>query len=70
MIQENIFKSFLEDPLLIEKKYITSEQVTSMRIIDRTESKILQIIRIAIRDNVDGETIIATARKINQHLNK
>lgn len=70
MIQEDIFKSFLEDPLLIEKKYITPELIKSIRIIDRTECKILQVIRIAIRDNVDGETIIATARKINQHLNK
>lgn len=70
MTKETIFKFFLNDPLLIEKSYLTEEQRNSLRFIDPCEVKILRVIKMAIIDNVNGESPTVTSRKINQYLNK
>jgi len=70
MTKENIFKKFLEDPLFIEKKYLTKEQADKMKFIGQSGVKLIEVIKIAINGNVDGETEGVTSRKINQYLNK
>ena len=70
MTKETIFKFFLNDPLLTEKNYLTEEQRNSLRFIDPCEVKLLKIIKMAIIDNVNGESPTVTSRKINQYLNK
>lgn len=70
MTQENIFKIYLEDPLLTEKKYLTKEQISKMKIIDQSGVKLIEVIKLAINGNVDGESEGVTSRKINQYLNR
>lgn len=70
MTQENIFKIYLEDPLLTEKKYLTKEQISKLKIIDQSGVKLIEVIKLAINGNVDGESEGVTSRKINQYLNR
>lgn len=70
MTRENIFKIYLEDPLLIEKKYLTKEQISKLKMIDQSGVKLIEVIKLAINGNVDGETEGVTSRKIHQYLNR
>jgi hypothetical protein len=70
MTKETIFKFFLNDPLLIEKDYLTEEQRDSLKFIDVSEVKLLQVIKMAIIADVAGESVSVISRKINQYLNK
>ena len=69
MTKENIFKNFLEDPLLVENRYITAEQAANYKFADPTGVKLLEMIKIAIHNTVDGESDNVTSRKIQQYLN-
>lgn len=70
MTNEDIFKTFLEDPLLIEKGYIKKEMLGKLKIVEQSEIKLIEVIRIAINSNMNQETENVTTRKINQYLNK
>ncbi len=70
MTKENIFKNFIEDPFLIEKGYITKEKIEKIKFIDQTGVKLIEVIKMAINGNVDGDSEGVISRKINQYLNK
>lgn len=70
MTKELVFQFFLNDPLLIEKKYLTEEQKNSFRFIDPTEVKLLKVIKMTINADFAGESVSAISRKINQYLNQ
>lgn len=70
MTKENIYKTFLEDPLLIEKNYVSESKVETMKMSESTNSKLLEVIKLAINGNVDGDSEGVISRKINQYLNK
>lgn len=70
MTKETIFKFFLNDPLIIEKNYLTEDQRNSLKFIDESGVKLIQVIKMAIVDNINGESPSSTSRKINQFLNK
>lgn len=70
MTKEDIYKSYLEDPLLVEKKYISPEKASNLKMIELTEVKLLEVIKIAINGNIDGESESVISRKLNQYLNK
>ena len=70
MTKENIFKNFIEDPLLIEKGYISKEKIEKIIFIDQSGVKLIEVIKMAINGNVDGDSEGVISRKINQYLNK
>jgi hypothetical protein len=70
MTKENIFKNFIEDPLLIEKGYISKEKIEKLKFIDQSGVKLIEVIKMAINGNVDGDSEGVISRKINQYLNK
>ena len=70
MTRENIFKTYLEDPLFIEKNYITQEKIDKLKIIEQSGVKLIEVFKLAINGNIDGETEGVISRKINQYLNK
>ena len=70
MTKEKIFKTYLEDPLLIEKNYISKEKIDKVKFIDQTTVKLIEVIKLAINGSVDGKSEGVTSRKINQYLNK
>jgi hypothetical protein len=70
MTKENIYKSFLEDPLLVEKKYILPEKVHSLKFHEHTSNKLLEVIKLAIAGQVDNENQGVIVNKIGRYLNK
>jgi len=70
MTKENIFKTFMEDPLLTEKNIISKDKIDKIKFIDNSGIKLIEVIKMAINGNVDGESENITTRKINQYLNK
>ncbi|WP_026765136.1 hypothetical protein [Sediminibacterium salmoneum] len=70
MTKENIFKNFMEDPLLIEKGYISKDKIEKIKFIDQSGVKLIEVIKMAINGNVDGDSEGVISRKINQYLNK
>ena len=70
MTKENIFNSYLEDPLLFEKGYLTKEKAENLKFIDPSGIKLIEVIKLAISGNVDQESEGVISRKINQYLNK
>jgi len=70
MTKENIFKAFMEDPLLTEKNIISKDKLDKLKFIDNSGMKLIEVIKMAINGNIDGESENITTRKINQYLNK
>lgn len=70
MTKDNIYQNFLDDPLLIEKGYISAEKAEKLKFADPTNVKLLEVIKMAINGNIDGDSEGVISRKINQYLNK
>ena len=70
MTKENIFKNFIEDPLLTEKGHINKENLDKLKFINLTTIKLIEVVKMAINGNVDGDSEGIISRKINQYLNK
>lgn len=70
MTKEEIYNSFLEDPLLFEKGYITPAKAKGLKFHERTGSKLLEVIKLAISGEADNETQGIIVNKIGRFLNK
>jgi len=70
MTKDNIYQNFLDDPLLIEKGYISVERAEKLKFAEPTNVKLLEVIKMAINGNIDGDSEGVISRKINQYLNK
>lgn len=70
MTKENIFKTFLEDQIFLDNKHYTKEQIEKFKFFETTNDKLIEVIKIAISGNVDGESESLISRRINQFLNK
>ncbi len=70
MTKENMFKTFLEDPIFIDGKQYSKEQIENLKFIETTNDKLIEVVKIAISGNIDGESESAIARRINQFLNR
>lgn len=69
MTKENIFKNFINDPLILERNYLTKEKIDKLKFIDQSGVKLIEVIKMAIDCTVDefGESV--ASRKINKFLN-
>ena len=70
MTKDDLFRAYLDDPLLIEKNYIAAEQVPVIKYHQSSGIKLLEVIKIAVSGTIDGESDAIIVRKINQSLNK
>ncbi|AYB31983.1 hypothetical protein [Chryseolinea soli] len=70
MTREEILQTFLEDPLLIEKKHIAEEKIKDASFSQPSNNKLIEVIKLAITGNVEQEPEGVTSRKINQYLNR
>lgn len=70
MTKENVFQTYLDDPLLLEKEYLTKEQIKELRFRDHSGTKLIEVIKLAINGNIHGESSGVISRKINLYLNK
>lgn len=69
MLKNEIFKKFLQNPVLKEKLGIEDKQVEKIDLFTNTENKVLEVIKTAILHSEDGDVDL-TARKINQLFKK
>lgn len=70
MSKEELLKEFLMDDLVEERGYMTKEEVAKLKFIDRTESKFIELIKLAILSNSEGKSVNDIVRVINRSLNK
>lgn len=70
MTKDEFYKTYLEDPLLIEKGYLTADKVRELKFHQATNSKLLEVIKIAVSGSIAGDSESVITRKINQSLNK
>lgn len=73
MTKEAIFKNFINDPLILEKGYLTKEKAEGLKFIDPihdpVSSKLVEVIRLAISGTIDGENEGVVKNKIQKLLN-
>lgn len=70
MTIEEILKTYLEDPLFFEKKYITKEKIQNLKFIGDSGVKLIEVVKIAIKCSIEDENESTISRKINKFLNK
>ncbi len=70
MSKDDLLKEFLMDDLVEEKGYMTKEEVAKFKFIDHSESKLIEVLKVAILGKNEGESVDTIVRKLNQVLNK
>lgn len=70
MSKEDLLKEFLMDDLVEEKGYMTKEEVTKLKFIDHSNSKLITVLKAAILGKNEGDSVDTMVRKLNQVLNK
>jgi hypothetical protein len=68
MTRDDLYKSFLEDPLFKEKGILTEERASRLPFGDYSGNNLIEIIKLAISGTVDRESENITSRKILQYL--
>lgn len=70
MTKEDILRSFLSDDLFIEKKYLKEGEAEKFKWTDKSNHKMIEVLRLAIEGEMSGESPNITEKKINQRLNQ
>lgn len=70
MNRKQILQAFLEDDLIVERGYLTKEQVKSFKLTDHYSNKMIEIINMAIDGVQNGDSQSQLTRKVNKHLDK
>lgn len=68
MTQEELLKEFMSDSLILEKGYLTPEQIANLRWRDDNVI-IVELFKLAIQQHKDGRSTIMISRSLNQKLN-
>ncbi len=68
MTQEELLKEFMSDPLILEKGYLTPEQIATLRWRDDNVI-IVELFKLAIQQHTEGKLNIMVSRNLNQKLN-
>lgn len=70
MTKEEMLRTYLEDDLFIEKKYLKSGYAERYKWVYPTDNNLIQVLQIAIEGGLSHESSNVTERKINALLNK
>ena len=70
MNKEELLREFLLDDIVEEHGHMTKEEVKKLKFIDHSESKLVEILKIAILGKGNGENIDTMVRKLNKFMNK
>ncbi len=70
MMKEELLKEFLLDDIVEEKGYMTKDEVAKLKFIDHSNSKLINVLKMAISCKTDGDSVDTMVRKLNQLLNK
>jgi len=70
MTKEDILRAYLEDEIFLEQKYLTEGEASKYKWATPLESKLVQVVKLAIEGEMASESTNITERKINLFLNK
>ncbi|MEX1013569.1 MAG: hypothetical protein WDZ80_00215 [Candidatus Paceibacterota bacterium] len=70
MNQNQIFKKFLQNPVLKEKLSMSKSQIDKLDLFAITEDKLLEVIKTVILYTENGDSIDLSSRRINQLFKK
>lgn len=66
MNKNEIFKKFLQNPLIKEKVDLTEEQICSINLYSNSPNRLIDVIKTTVLNLEDDQSIDVVARKINQ----
>jgi len=71
MTKEEIFKAFISDEIVVDKKYLTPEQVEKIKFYDTSPNKFIEVLKMLINEKESSEdpSDSMILRKINNFLN-
>ena len=67
--KEDVIREFLNDPLLVQKGYMTEGDVAKINMSTKSASKMIELIKTVVTSKFNEDTDNATTRKINLLLN-
>jgi hypothetical protein len=70
MSKEELLREFLMDDLVEQKGYMTKEEVTNLKYIDHSNSKLVNVLKAAILGKNNGDSVNRMVNKLNQILNQ
>jgi hypothetical protein len=70
MTKEEILKSYLEDDLFLEQKYLVVGEAGKYKWASHSDSKLIQVLKLAIEGEGSNESPNITEKKINTLLNR
>ncbi|AYQ35503.1 hypothetical protein [Runella sp. SP2] len=70
MTKEDILRTFLEDELFVEKKYLKDEEAKKFRWSQLHGNNLIDVIKVAIEGELQKESANVTEKKINTLLNR
>lgn len=70
MNRQQILQAFLDDELIVERGYLSKDQVESFKLTDHRSNKMIEIINMAIEGVQNGDSQSQLTRKVNKHLDK
>ena len=70
MNKEELLKEFLMDDIVEQNGHMTKEEVENLKFIDHSESKLVEVLKIAILGKRSGESVDTMVRKLNKFMNK
>jgi hypothetical protein len=70
MTKEDFLRAYLEDEIFLEQKYLKPGEASKYKWSTPLESKLIQVVKLAIEGEVINESMNITERKINLLLNK
>lgn len=70
MTKEEILRTFLADEIFIEKKYLKEDQAENYKWATPNLNKLIEVLKIAIDDELSNESSNITEKKINKYLNQ
>ncbi|MFC4263019.1 hypothetical protein ACFOWM_09030 [Ferruginibacter yonginensis] len=70
MTKEEILRSYLEDDLFIEQKYLAVGEAGKYKWATHSDNNLIQVLKLAIEGEVSNESANVTEKKINTLLNR
>jgi hypothetical protein len=70
MTKEEILRSYLEDDLFLEQKYLSIGEAKKYKWSLQNDNYLIQVLKLAIEGEVSNESPNVTEKKINTLLNR
>jgi hypothetical protein len=64
-MKESIFRNFLEDPLLYEKKYLTPQEAQEIVLYEPHNNRLVEVFRLFINNYDPGDSDLQVKKIIN-----